>query len=154
LRTIYLYQQLFEERPQTLSAKSLDLIDSIAPYFDEKSTQQESVAQYDKEVLRFASIIFHLEASNSYYQNYNWTKAQEFYDRALSTSAVSFEMTGVLGKRTKFQKFDVAQLFLKVNDTRKVSNNFQQWLHFNKGIFFFKHTILFIGVEKNFLSTL
>lgn len=133
LRTIYLYQQLFEERPETLSVKSLQLIDTLIPYFQsESSTRPDFLAHYDKETLRFASIILYLEVSNSYYQNYNWTKAQEFYDRALSASGVSFQMMGVLGKRTKFQQYDVAQLLLKVNDAREVPNDFQQWTHFNK----------------------
>jgi len=90
--------------------------------------------------LRFASIIFRLEATNVYYQNYNWTKAQACHRDALKISDISFELVGVYGKRTKFQQKDVAQLLLKVNETNENTdnlrrvNNFQQWPHFNRSV--------------------
>ena len=93
---------------------------------------------YNKEILRYASIIFYLEASNSFYQNYNWTRAQESYAKALEISNISFELCGVYGKRTKYQTKDLAQLFLKVNDTHPntehlgIDNNFDQWPRFNQ----------------------
>lgn len=139
LRVIYLYQQLFDERTQTLSDQALGLISDLSEYFNESAKEKyEFLKAYDSEVLRFATIIFRLEASNVYYLNYNWTKAQEEFSKALRTSDISFELTGIRGKRTKFQQSDLAQLMLKVNDTNAktehlgIENNFQQWTHFNK----------------------
>lgn len=114
----------------------MEIIDKVSGYFVE-SSKPKFLEDYDQEILRFASIVFHLEASNSYYQNYNWTKGQESYAKALKASDVSFELMGVYGKRTKYQQKDVAQLLLKVNDTNLATehlgleNNFQVWSHFN-----------------------
>ena len=41
--------------------------------------------------------------------------SQVCFKKALELSSLTFEMTGIRGKRTKFQQNDLAQLFLKVN---------------------------------------
>ena len=65
--------------------------------------------------LRFASICFHLEAGHMSYLNYNWAMGHDSFQKAIKLSNLSFELTGVYGKRTKYQQKDVAQLLLKVN---------------------------------------
>lgn len=40
---------------------------------------------------------------------------QVYFENALQVSCISTELTGVLGKRTRFQQTDVAQLMLKVS---------------------------------------
>lgn len=40
---------------------------------------------------------------------------QEYFEKALTVTNISTELTGVLGKRTRFQQADVAQLTLKVS---------------------------------------
>ena len=71
---------------------------------------------------RCACICFNLEAGHVYYQNYNWNQGHESFQRAIKISNLSFELTGVYGKRTKFQQKDVAQLLLKVNKEFLESN--------------------------------
>jgi hypothetical protein len=61
-----------------------------------------------------------LETGHCNYQNYNWQASQACFARALELAGLQFEMTGVRGKRTKFQQNDLAQLFLKVS--KKQSN--------------------------------
>lgn len=80
-----------------------------------------------------------MESGHIHYQNYNWTLGQASFRKALNISNLTFELTGVYGKRTKYQQKDLAQLLLKVvkqdgNEQQKVnkSTDFSQWPHFNK----------------------
>ena len=87
---------------------------------------------------RFASIVFYLEASNNYYLNYNWHAAQECYRQALALSDISFELTGCYGKRTRYQQKELAQLLLKINESKSTQSlpklDYSQWNYFNQDL--------------------
>jgi hypothetical protein len=63
---------------------------------------------------------------------------QQSFEKALKMSDINFELTGVYGKRTKYQHNDIAQLLLKVNKkTQEESSStsskteFPKWKHSN-----------------------
>lgn len=65
---------------------------------------------------------YYLEAGHICYQNYNWTKGQEYFKKSLKLSNINFEMVGVFGKRTRYQQKDLAQLLLKINLSNEQNN--------------------------------
>ena len=135
LRLIYLYQQLFEEKPESLATQSTDLIEKLKLLFN-KDNHDSYLKKFDTDILKFATVCFNLEAGQVYYQNYNWNNGQECFQNALEMSHVKFELTGAYGKRTKFQQKDLAQLMLKVDkETNKTGSIISsKWDHFNKDL--------------------
>ena len=63
-----------------------------------------------KEVL----VCFYLEACMLYYQSYNWHLGEEAFKNAIEQTNLNYELTGVFGKRTKFQQTDIPQLILRI----------------------------------------
>ncbi|KAE9417268.1 hypothetical protein Angca_005843, partial [Angiostrongylus cantonensis] len=56
-----------------------------------------------------------IERANSYLIYYDYDKCAEFINYALECSSLNVEFAGKLGKRTRFQERDIAQLVLKPN---------------------------------------
>ena len=86
---------------------------------------------------RLAAICFNLEAGHVHYQNYNWGQGHECFQKSVQISNLTFELTGVYGKKTKFQQKDVAQLLLKINkndETVDLNGEFKnvKWDYLNK----------------------
>jgi tetratricopeptide (TPR) repeat protein len=88
----------------------------------------------DEEHLLFVQICFLLECRLIHIQNFKWNLAYKCLERVLKLSCIKLELTGVYGKRTKFQQKDVAQLLLKVsqldvnNDVERIKCLFNKFL--------------------------
>ena len=65
---------------------------------------------------------YHLELGNfySYYSNYK-TSIEE-YSKAQKITGLEWELTGVMGKRTKFQQFETSQLVIVANSSNVLEN--------------------------------
>ncbi|PIK37252.1 putative tetratricopeptide repeat protein 27 [Apostichopus japonicus] len=65
----------------------------------------------------FLPVLFHLECIHICQYYYEYTEAQEHLQTAKKMAGLEVNLTGALGKRTRFQQEDKAQLFLKVEKT-------------------------------------
>ena len=86
---------------------------------------------------RLASICYHLEAGHVYYQIYNWTSGQASFKKALDLSGIEYELTGVYGRKTRFQQKDLAQLLLKINKQFEEASQVEEarsWTYANKDL--------------------
>ena len=57
---------------------------------------------------------FHLEMGHICLYYYSWEQAERHFKAAKSCAHISVDITGVMGKRTRFQERDLAQLVLKL----------------------------------------
>lgn len=104
LRCVSVLQQVLDDRSPTLKATTLELIDKIS--------KLEPLLTDDKN--RDLTIQFRLEAGYTTMFYYEYSQAHEHFMSAKKTAGLSIELTGAMGKRTKFQQEAKAQLVLKV----------------------------------------
>lgn len=102
LRYISLHQQILEARsPQlfTLAQSSMDKVLKCQSVLSEQ---------------RNLAIQFYLECAYTYLTYYEYQSAREHIEKAQELSGLSINMTGALGKRTRYQQKYLAQLILEV----------------------------------------
>ncbi|XP_010890570.1 tetratricopeptide repeat protein 27 [Esox lucius] len=104
LRYVSLHQQILEERsPQLLS---------LAHSSMEKVMRYGTL--FSDETLQNLLIQFHLECGYISLTYYEYSPAKEHFQQAKELSGLEMDMTGALGKRTRFQQNFLAQLILDV----------------------------------------
>uniref|UniRef100_A0A673HF70 Tetratricopeptide repeat protein 27 n=1 Tax=Sinocyclocheilus rhinocerous TaxID=307959 RepID=A0A673HF70_9TELE len=104
LRYVSLHQQILEERSPQLFSLMLGCIEKVCKC-EELFTNNRH---------KNLAIQFHLECSYTCLTYYEYRRAKEHLQTARSLSGVDVNMTGALGKRTRFQENFVAQLILDV----------------------------------------
>ncbi|XP_053093576.1 tetratricopeptide repeat protein 27 isoform X1 [Pangasianodon hypophthalmus] len=104
LRYVALHQQVLEEKSPQLY--------SLAQSCMEKVCKREDVLS--GETRRTLAMLFHLECSYTCLSYYEYRKAKEHLHKARDLSGLDINMTGALGKRTRFQQNFLAQLILDV----------------------------------------
>ena len=99
-RVLFVIQKLLENPSETLYNEILASFSKIEP----KTPEQEAR--------------IHLEKGNvlSYYNKHQ--QSIDEYTKAQKISGLEWEFTGVLGKRTKFQEYDVSQLVILAKNTK------------------------------------
>jgi hypothetical protein len=56
---------------------------------------------------------------------YDWAMGEKCFQNAYEYSNLNFDLTGVRGKRTRYQQNDIAQLILKIHKlTDKIDEDF------------------------------
>ncbi|XP_033735526.1 tetratricopeptide repeat protein 27-like isoform X3 [Pecten maximus] len=112
LRCISVLQQVLDDRSPTLKETTLELIDKVS--------KLEPLLTDDKN--RDLTIQFRLEAGYCTMFYYEYSMAHEHFMSAKKTAGLSVELSGAMGKRTRFQEDAKAQLVLKVQkDTSQAS---------------------------------
>ncbi|VDM66743.1 unnamed protein product [Strongylus vulgaris] len=95
-KVLLLWQKILREPCTALR----DRMDNIAEKIDFSELDHEEEVQY------------WLERANAHLIYYSYEKCSECIKRALEISGLNMELAGKMGKRTRFQKNDIAQLVL------------------------------------------
>lgn len=104
LRSVYVYQQILEDKCASLREQVHTLIDTVSkkePLMTDDANR-ELVVQY------------HMEVGYICHTFYDYKLAHEHLMAAKKCTGLQISLTGAMGKRTRFQTDDKAQLLLKV----------------------------------------
>nr|XP_022328750.1 tetratricopeptide repeat protein 27-like isoform X1 [Crassostrea virginica] len=104
LRSVYVYQQILDDKCASLREKAHHLIDTV-------STKE---ALMTDDANRELLIQFHLEAGYIGHTFLDYKLAHEHLNAARKYTGLQIKLTGAMGKRTRFQSEDKAQLVLEV----------------------------------------
>ncbi|WKX98831.1 hypothetical protein Q1695_014036 [Nippostrongylus brasiliensis] len=105
-RILLLWQKILQEPALPLK----DMMDEAAAAVEERLVGDENEA------------VYWLERAISHLIYYEFEKCAECIQRSLALSDLNMELAGKLGKRTRFQQQDIAQLVLKTGSTLSMTD--------------------------------
>ncbi|KAJ7360146.1 Tetratricopeptide repeat domain 27, partial [Desmophyllum pertusum] len=111
LRCLAVQRELLNERNETMKNLIFHLMDKV----------QERTTLLSVEINRSISSQIHLELGYLYLYYYDTKRAREHFSAAKTNLGLQVDLTGALGKRSKFQQKDSAQLVLLVQREEIIS---------------------------------
>ncbi|KAK7104529.1 hypothetical protein V1264_019229 [Littorina saxatilis] len=103
-RCLSVQQSLLEQKSPTLRATILDTL--------EQTSKKETLISDDKN--RDVAVLFHTEAARMCQVYWEDKMSRDHVKQARKLAGINMELTGALGKRTRFQQEHKAQLMVKV----------------------------------------
>ncbi|XP_076463689.1 tetratricopeptide repeat protein 27-like [Babylonia areolata] len=103
-RCLMVQQSLLDQKSPTLRATILEALELVA--------KKESLIH--DEANRDVAVLFHIEASHMCLFYWEDKMSSDHVTKARKLASLDIELTGALGKRTRFQQDDKAQLIVKV----------------------------------------
>lgn len=104
MRCVKIHQQVLDNKSNTLRETLIQLIDSV----------QKTEPLMTDDRYRELQVQFHVEAGYLSHMFYRYREAHDHFNTAKKLSGINVELTGAMGKRTRFQVDDTAQLLLEV----------------------------------------
>ncbi|ESO87695.1 hypothetical protein LOTGIDRAFT_234941 [Lottia gigantea] len=104
LRCLYIQQEILDDRSPTLCKSILELVALV--------NQNDELFKDDR--FREASIQWNIEAGYFCHLYFEYEKGREYFEKAKNLSHLDINISGALGKRTRYQEDDKAQLVLQV----------------------------------------
>ncbi|KAG0348931.1 hypothetical protein BG004_003648 [Podila humilis] len=121
LRTLFLQQRTLDGPTGVLQDQMMALLDETEKNVNAEVEMQDGAL----EAIDKKEILTRLWIERGLVQHWyaEDTKAYEAFQKAQSTSGFRFKVTGALGKRTKFQQFDVSQLVVVAESSRDMASS-------------------------------
>lgn len=105
LRCLTIHQYILDDKSPTIKNTVLQLIDELS------KTEPLLTDENNRDLI----IQFNIEAGYLCHTFYEYKRAKEHFRTANKVAGLSLELTGVMGKRTRFQQESKSQLVLKVS---------------------------------------
>ncbi|CAF0750035.1 unnamed protein product [Adineta steineri] len=111
MRTLFTHQKMLEERSMTLCDNIQRSIDKLLAYQSEMNKTQQ--------------ILFFIEMAYASQYYYNWKQVETAKTKIIELSGLEINLTGQLGKRTRYQLNNTSQLLLDITrkDLQQTSTN-------------------------------
>ncbi|XP_052104472.1 tetratricopeptide repeat protein 27-like [Mytilus californianus] len=113
MRCLAIHQCILDDKSPTIKATCIQLMDELS------KTEPLLTDDSNRDLI----IQFNLEAGYLCHTFYEYKRAKEHFKTAIKVAGLTLELTGLMGKRTRFQQDSKSQLVLRVNRETDVIYN-------------------------------
>ena len=113
-RSVWIHQQTLSDRTETLHEEALALIDQIT-----ENEEWQARSRRDETLAVNLFVRFQLEVGQFHVHFFDVAKLEECIKVCCEKTGLEYQETGAMGKRTKFQQHDLAQMTLDISSRDK-----------------------------------